>query len=97
MNKLTVIAIGAGLGAALVFLKAGTNAGDAGRALGGAAVDLVDGTVSGVVFGIGDIVGIPQTDAERGRAELEAGNYWDASFNLPAGEFIAGAWRKLWS
>lgn len=95
-DKLMIIAIGAGLGAALVFLKSGGTAADTGRALGGAAVDMADGVISGVVVGIGEQVGIPQTDAERGRAELAAGDYWNASFHLPAGEFIAGTWRKIW-
>lgn len=95
MNKTEIVAIGAGLGLLLFVIKGGS-IGSAGRDLGGAVVDMADGVVSGVVLGIGERVGIPQTNLEKGRAELEAGNYWDASFDLPAGDFISGVWRKIW-
>lgn len=61
---------------------------------GAAVVDAVDGVLSGAVYAVGDKVGVPRTDAERGREELAAGNYWDASFHLPAGDFINGVWKK---
>lgn len=81
------------------LLLTGKNAGAAGSAFGGAAVDLVDGAVSGTIFAIGERVGLSDTRAQsvtdQGQAELAAGNYWDASFHLPAGDFIAGTWRRL--
>ena len=59
----------------------------------------VDGAISGAVFAIGDLAGLPdtsKTDVQaRGRAELAAGEYWSASFYLPAGEFIAGVWNRI--
>lgn len=84
-------------GAAVVagLLLVGKNAGAVGEGLGGAAVDMVDGVISGTVFAIGEKVGVQRTSLEQGRADLAAGNLWDASFNLPAGEFIAGAWNRL--
>lgn len=64
---------------------------DAGAAVGSAVVD----AGAGVVLGIGDAVGIPRTNVSQGQAELAAGDYWNASFHLPAGEFISGAWNRL--
>lgn len=90
-------------GAAVVggLLLAGRNAGAVGESLGGAAVDMVDGVVSGGVFAIGDRLGLAdtreQTTIEQGRAQLAAGNYWDASFNLPAGEFISGSLSRIFN
>lgn len=84
-------------GAAVIagLLLVGKNAGAVGSGLGSAAVDMVDGVVSGAVIAIGEKVGVPRTSLEQGRADLANGNLWDASFNLPAGEFIAGAWDRL--
>lgn len=99
-SKTQMIAIGAGLGVLLLMLTRGGNIGEAGAALGAAAVDMVDGVVGGAVYAVGDKVGLPdtrqQTVIEQGRAQLAAGNYWDASFNLPAGEFISGVWNNIW-
>lgn len=88
-------------GAAVVvgLIYVGKNAGAVGSNLGAAAVDMADGLVSGAVFGVGDRVGLSDTrDAavvSQGQAELAAGDYWNASFHLPAGEFIAGAWNRI--
>ncbi|MDF3822334.1 hypothetical protein P3G55_20690 [Leptospira sp. 96542] len=60
-----------------------------GQDVGKAAVDLVDGVVSGSVTQAGQIVGIPKTDmseCERAKAE---GRTWDASFACSAGDFIS--------
>lgn len=94
-----MVLIGAGLGLiAAAFLK---NPMGTGQAIGAGAVDLVDGVVSGGVFAIGERVGLPDTrqptTQEIGRAQLAAGNYWDASFNLPAGEFIRGSWNRIFN
>lgn len=99
MNKAVLIGAGAAAGFALVALV--KNPSGAGRAIGAGAVDLVDGVVSGGVFAIGDKMGLPDTrqltTIEKGRAQLAAGDYWGASFNLPAGEFISGSWNRLFS
>jgi hypothetical protein len=58
-----------------------------------AAVDLADGIVTGTVVGVGEAVGIPQTNqtaCERAKAE---GRTWDASFNCPAGDFLKYLWK----
>lgn len=94
MKTAYIIAAGAGLGALLLLLK---NPGGTGYALGAGAVDLVDGVVQGVVLNVGDVVGVPRTDLEKGRAAMAAGDLWNASFLLPAPEFISGAWDHLFN
>lgn len=95
-SKVQIIAIGAGLGLALVYLSKGASMGEAGKAAGSAVVEAANGVMTGVVTGIGEAVGIPQTDKEKGQAALAAGDYWEASFLLPAGDFLSGTWERLW-
>lgn len=83
----------AGVFGVLVVLNRATQPGaiqEAGAAVGSAVVD----AGAGVVLGIGDAVGIPRTNASQGEQELAAGDYWNASFHLPAGDFIKGVWKK---
>ena len=98
MKTAYLIAAGAGLGLLLVTLK---NPNGVGYAVGAGAVDLVDGVVSGTVYTVGNGLGLPDTRQpsilDQGRLELAAGNYWDASFHLPAGEFISGTWNRLFN
>ncbi|WP_151446730.1 hypothetical protein [Lacisediminimonas profundi] len=75
------------IGGALVYVSI-KGAKGAGQAIGSAAVDMVDGVVSGTVEGIGSFAGIPKTnmsECERARAE---GRTWDASFACPAKDFL---------
>lgn len=99
MKPAYLIAAGAAAGFALVALV--KNPGGVGQGIGAGAVDLVDGVVSGGVFAIGDKMGLPDTrqltTLEKGRAQLASGDYWNASFNLPAGEFISGSLSRLFS
>lgn len=86
-----LIAAGA-VGAALLW-AASKGAKDTGQAIGGAAVDLANGVLSGAVVGIGQTVGIQptnQTECERAKAE---GRTWDASFSCPAGDFLTYLWK----
>lgn len=93
----------AGIVVGAVAWIAARNAAQIGRTLGTAAgtaaVQAVDGAVSGVVYGVGGILGLPDTRREdvqsRGRDELAAGDYWHASQDLPAGEFITGVWKTI--
>lgn len=83
---------GAALAAVLAFV-AMRGARGTGASIGSAAVDLVDGTVGGVVVGIGERVGIPATnltECERAKAE---GRTWDASFACPAKDFLTYLWK----
>lgn len=65
-----------------------------GQALGGAAVDLVGGIMSGAVVGIGEAVGVPETAPDRCAAAKAAGDTWEASFACPAGDFVSWWWGK---
>lgn len=55
-----------------------------GVTLGGAAVD----AGAGVVLGVGDAIGIPRTEQGACQRALAAGDWWDASFACPAGDFM---------
>lgn len=79
----------------LALVVANKGAAGAGQSAGAAAVDLVDGVFSGAVVAVGEKIGIPKTNIEQGRADMAAGNWWDASFNLPAGEFLRGVWGQF--
>ncbi len=65
----------------------------AGVAAGEAAGQAIVGAGTGLVFGLGDAVGVPRTnETECERAKRE-GRTLDASFACPAGDF----WSYLWS
>jgi hypothetical protein len=91
-SEVLLLAAG-GVAAALWYV--GKNPASVGQQLGGAAVDLVSGVVTGGVLSAGDAIGIPRTNVSQGEAELAAGDYWNASFHLPAGQFISGVWNRL--
>jgi hypothetical protein len=61
--------------------------------IGGAAIDLVDGVVSGAVEGIGEKIGIPQTNLTKCEQAKAQGNTWAASFDCPAADFIGYLWN----
>ena len=71
----------------VAYKKAGGAAGVA-SSVGGAVVDAADGVVSGAVFRLGDLIGVPRTDlTECERAKLN-GDTWEASFACPAADFL---------
>lgn len=67
--------------------SAGGLAGMAESAAAG-AIRAVEGVAVGTVKGIGQAVGIPDTNRTSCEADIAAGRWWDASFNCPAGTFI---------
>lgn len=73
--------------AALVYV-ASKGARETGAAIGAAAVDLVDGAVSGAVVGIGERVGIPATNVSQCERDKAAGATWAASFSCPAADWL---------
>lgn len=76
----------AGLGLVLVLVLAKRNAASIGEAVGSAVVDA--GT--GVVYGIGDAVGVPRTDESRCAAALASRSFWEATAYCPAGRLFEG-------
>jgi hypothetical protein len=86
-----LIAGGAVLAALAYVITKGAK--ETGTSIGTAAVDLVDGVVSGAVVRIGEKVGIPATNlTECDKAKAE-GRTWDASFACPAGDFLKYLWK----
>ena len=61
---------------------------ETGAAIGAAAVDLVDGALSGAVVGAGQVVGIPATNATQCERDKAAGDTWAASFSCPAADWL---------
>lgn len=67
---------------------------ETGKAIGGAAVDLAAGMLGGAVIGIGEGVGVPETNQTQCARDRAAGDTWAASFSCPAGEFLSWWWNK---
>lgn len=63
-----------------------------GADIGGAAVDMVDGVLSGAVVRVGEKVGVPQTNVSACDRAIAEGRTWDASFACPAGRFLGYLW-----
>lgn len=78
---------GAAVGVALLWAMS-KGAKGTGQAIGGAAVDLVDGAVSGAVITAGEAVGIPATNQTQCQLDQAAGDTWAASFSCPAKDFL---------
>lgn len=83
----TYLIAGAAVGVALLWAMSKGVKGT-GQAIGGAAVDLVDGAVSGAVIGAGEAVGIPATNQTQCQLDQAAGDTWAASFSCPAKDFL---------
>lgn len=82
--------IGAAALAGIGLLWWATRAGVTQRLASG-AVGVVNDVAVGTVKGIGQIVGIPDTNTSACQRALAEGNYLEASFQCPAGTFIAQA------
>ena len=89
----TVYLIAGGAVVAALLWAASRGAKETGAAIGSAAVDLVDGAVSGAVIGIGQAVGVPKTNLTECEKAKADGRTWDASFACPAGDFIKYLWN----
>ncbi len=59
------------------------------------AVGAVADTGAGVVYGIGDALGVPRTDVDKCDAAVADGRWWDASFACPAGRFVGAGWQSV--
>lgn len=90
LNPVYLIA-GAAVAASLAYVAI-TGTKNAGQAIGGAAVDMVDGLIGGVVVGAGQVVGIPATNKTQCELDTAAGNTWAASFSCPAKKFLSYLW-----
>jgi hypothetical protein len=92
----TAMLVGAGVGVAIIAMAwTARNVGSAqelGSEVGGAVVDVADGVFSGAVMGVGDVLGVPRTDAQKCAAAKAAGDTWEAGLMCPAGDFLAYLW-----
>lgn len=53
-----------------------------------AGVNVATGAAEGVVVGVSEVIGIPDTDAAKCSAAIATGDYWDASVYCDAGTFL---------
>lgn len=89
MVKLSApVMLAAGLVGAVVLFVASKGARETGLAIGGAAVDLADGVLSGGVMAVGDLVGVPRTEPTACEAAKASGSLWDVSFACPAADYF---------
>lgn len=82
------VMLAAGLVGAAALFVASRGARETGAAIGGAAVDLVDGVVSGGVLAVGDMVGVPRTEPTKCEAAKAAGDLWAVSWACPAADYF---------
>lgn len=73
---------------ALVWLKKKPNQ-SLGASAGAAAVETVADVGTGVVLGVGDVFGIPNTDTDQCSKDIAAGDTWAASFSCPAKRWLS--------
>lgn len=90
INKNTLLLVGVGAAALLIFSRYA-------REVGKAAAHAVNDAATGAVVGIGEAVGVPETDADKCSAALSDGRYWDASFYCPAPDFFSGVYDAITS
>lgn len=83
---MTLAAVGLGLGAVAYIAVRGVKG--IARDTTKAAVNVTTGVFQGAVAGIGEAVGIPDTDAAKCAAAQAAGDSWDASFYCPIGTWF---------
>lgn len=64
-----------------------------------ATVDLAGNVAAGAVIGVGDQIGLPDTSqpsvVDEGHAAVARGDWLEASFKLPAPEFLAAVKDRL--
>ncbi len=95
----TLVTVAAGLALGLTILyawKTLTNAaGNLGETLAngvgtavGAAAGVADDIISAPVYGIGDAIGVPRTDAQKCAQAKREGDGWTAAAYCPAGDFL---------
>lgn len=84
-----LVVLGAGV---LIWRKGGVSG--AAQAVGGAAVSAAKGVTEGVVYGVGDTLGVPRTDETECQKALREGRTWDASFACPALDFLKGTFTS---
>lgn len=81
----TVVLYGVAAGAALWFLMRPK---DVAQSVARAGVGVVTGAASGVVVGIGEALGLPETNKPQCQRDMANGDKWAASFSCPAGDYL---------
>jgi len=53
-----------------------------------AVINVGSGAVAGVTVGLGEVVGLPDTNLSQCEIDIKNGDYWAASVSCPAARFI---------
>lgn len=62
------------------------------RAVGSAVAETAGEVAVGAVEGLGQVIGIPPTNQTQCQRDIAAGDWWEASFSCPAGDFLGAVW-----
>lgn len=65
------------------------------QALSKAVTNAAGGAAVGAVKGIGETVGIPDTDLTQCKIDIKNGEWWKASFSCPAGEYLTAVKNRV--
>lgn len=87
-DKTLVIGFGLLVGAVVAYVVASGGVKEAAKSIAGSAVSAADGAAAGTVVGIGQAIGIPDTDAAKAAEARRNGDVWNASIYMPAADFI---------
>lgn len=90
MKTIPYLYLGAGaLVLGVLAYVAMRGAAQTGQQIGGAAVDMVDGVITGGTIKAGELIGIPATNETECEKAIREGRTWDASFACPAKRFLS--------
>lgn len=89
VSPVYLIAGGAVLAAIVWAITRPGGAAGVGAAAANAVIGAADGIIGETVNSLGEAIGVPRTEKSRCQAAKEAGDWWSASFDCPAGEFLS--------
>lgn len=87
MDKRIVIVVGIAAAAGVLYIAARGVKGVVSDVVSTAGTAVVDAS-AGAVIGLGEVVGIPETNQDQCSIDLANGDTWAASFSCPASRFL---------
>lgn len=95
MNRVALYAGAAMVGGLVLYVIAKKRPGESiAGAVGRTAAGAVGSVTVGGVKGLGDLVGIPDTNMTQCQKDVQAGRMWDASFSCPASTFVKAVFNS---
>lgn len=53
------------------------------------------GFLSAIALEVAKLLGLPDTNKAKGQADIDRGDWWKASFDMPAQDFISQGWKAI--